>query len=141
MLGFEFYVIMGLICGSMSLILAIVLEAVCLYILKWQTFWRSFCDSFLVNLVTAVLGCLLWGLWVSIKGKERLLVVFSFIPMLVYAGLFATTPWIIAWGLSVVTEGALLWRIRRQSFRKTFLAALAANLVSYLALYGFWHWL
>ena len=138
---FELYLRLGLICGTMSLVSVIVLEAVFLYILKWQNFGRSFCDSFLVNLVTTVLGLLLLGLGVSIKGGERPLIVLMFIPMLVYAGLFETTPWIIAWGLSVITEGALLWRIRRQSFRKTFVVALAINLASYLVLYGFWHWL
>ena len=67
---FEFYIRMGLICGTMSLVFVIVLEAVFLCILKWQTFWRSFCDSLLVNLVTTVLGLLLLGLGVSIKGRR-----------------------------------------------------------------------
>jgi len=93
------------------LFLAVVLiEAAVLRALNWGPFLRSLLDSFLMNLASTLVG-------------------FFLINTLVEMGLAGV---LLAWAISVVVEGFFLALTRLHTPRRAFLAALSANLTSYL---------
>lgn len=97
--------------------LIVLVEAVVLLLLRWDGLWRSLLDAFVMNLVSTLAGACILG-----------------------AGLLFQTPaatWLslfLAYVLSVVLEGGVLWLMRRRPFGRTAVAAVAANTVSYLGL-------
>lgn len=110
----------------------VLLEAIALRLLQWGSFWRSLLDSFLVNLVTTILGLFLPAGLSAIDMLSFLLPDFSLRSPVVFFLLGA---------MSVAVEGVLLLWIRRRPAAETWRAALIANVVSYVALGGVLGWL
>ena len=91
----------------------IMVEFVVLLLMKWDRVWRSLLASFLMNVTSSIFGGVL---------------------AVVANGLFQSV-WIFAivsFILSVVIEAGVLMLMKRGSARQNWIAALAANLVSYL---------
>ncbi len=100
--------------------LVILLEAVVLWLMEWDTFLRSLLDSFLANLATTLLGVF-------------------FTPMTSSSGTIDESSFILKflllWGLSVLLEGGLIHIIRRKSLVRTFGASCIMNIGSYILLF------
>lgn len=87
-------------------------EAVALQLLRWGDFKRSAKASFWMNLASTALGLLF--LWL--------------VPALGWLGI------LIAWALSVLIEWLVLRRLKPGEDRPNLIAALVANLASYVLL-------
>lgn len=97
--------------------LVIVVEAITLWGLKWGGFWRAWLDSFLMNLVSTVVGVpLLFGYATIFGDTLGVRYVFAFA---------------LAFVISVAIEGGVLLVLRRRPNRETWRTALVANVVSY----------
>ncbi|OGO17119.1 MAG: hypothetical protein A2Z14_13280 [Chloroflexi bacterium RBG_16_48_8] len=105
-----------------AFVLVVLLEGVVLYKLKWNAFKRSLLDSFLVNLVTTIIGLILASVF-SFPFWDR----FSYtLGMILSVALL--------WGLSMLIEGGLLFVIGRKSLAKAYRAAFFINISSYILL-------
>jgi hypothetical protein len=111
----------GLVLGKLALTagflillfsLIVLVESVALQVLRWGSFKRSLRSSFWMNLASTLVGFL----------------VLSLVPRLGFLGL------VIAFGVSVLIEWAILVRYQPDEKRYTLSLALSANLVSYLLL-------
>ncbi|MBI3175804.1 MAG: hypothetical protein HYZ25_18940 [Chloroflexi bacterium] len=100
---------MGLLALCILTALIVVAEAAVLFFLKWGTFKRSLLASLVMNLVTTLIG---GGLMFLLSNT--------------YLGL------LVDFLLSVLIEGGVLLLFNRETVRKNWIAALAANAVSYL---------
>ncbi|MFZ5878288.1 MAG: hypothetical protein ACOY0R_02850 [Chloroflexota bacterium] len=108
--GLVFLVVgMGLLdlCVLTALIVAI--EALAMFLLKWGRFWRCLLASFVMNLVTTLIG-------------GGLMYLVSNIYLVLAVGFL----------LSVLIEGGVLMLFNRETARRNWVAALAANAASYL---------
>ena len=90
--------------------IVVLLESLVLWRLRWGTFKRSLLAAFVMNLVTSILG----------------IGVVIFTLPLGWWGL------LIDFGLSVLVEGGILMLFKRRAARENWIAALAANALSYL---------
>ena len=110
-----------IVIGLLVLFLGIpLIEAVVYMAFKWGNFKRSYKDAFLVNLITTLVG---FGLLVVQPNLQR--------------GNVLSQPQgflVVAFGLSVLIEGAVLLRLKRHPARRTWLVAIASNVVSYAGL-------
>jgi hypothetical protein len=111
----------GLIYGILALgagflivltLLIIVIESAVLQFMRWDTFKTCLKGAALMNLASLIVG-------------------FFLLTLIQNLGLFGI---LIAWALSVIIEALVLSFLKRGEPRKNWLAALAANLVSYLLL-------
>lgn len=93
-------------------LLIFLVETVALQLLRWGDFKRSLKASVLMNLASALVGLLF--LWL--------------VPALGWLGI------VIAWALSVLIEWLVLRRLQPGENRLNLIAALAANLASYILL-------
>jgi hypothetical protein len=89
----------------------IAIETVVLWQLKWAPFKRSLLGAFVMNLATTIVGAGQVVLFSSLLGYMALLTDFA---------------------LSVLIEGLVLMLFDRRSTRKNWVAALIANIASYL---------
>jgi hypothetical protein len=124
------FALFGLLVGGLFLLAIVLVEAVVLWRLRWGSFGRSLRDSLIANVGSALVGLLLSNFasnWWQVCGYdparggrwcEQLV---SPLMLLVWA-----------WLLSVLIEGALLMLLTNHSRRKTWTAALAINLASYV---------
>ncbi len=94
---------------AMLFLLIVVMESAVLQFMRWDTFRRSLRGAFLMNLASTLVG-------------------FFFIALLPEWGLLGV---FIAWTLSVLIEGLVLVRLKREGGRHNWLVALVANLISY----------
>jgi hypothetical protein len=99
------------------------IEAVVYLALKWGDFKRSYKDAFLVNLITTIVGFILIAVQPSLSRGNALNTPSGFL--------------MVAFGLSVLIEGAVLLRLKRHPARQTWLVAVASNVVSYALLLVF----
>ncbi len=110
-----------LIIGAIVLLLGIPLIEAGVYLaLKWGNFKRSYKDAFLVNFVTTLVGFLLAALLPNLIRDNPLSSPSAFL--------------VAAFILSVLIEGAILVRLKRQAAGRTWLVAVASNVVSYALL-------
>jgi hypothetical protein len=93
-------------------LLIVLVETVALQLLRWGDFKRSAKASLWMNLASTALGLLF--LWL--------------VPALGFLGI------VIAWALSALIEWLVLRRLQPGEDRLNLIAALAANLASYLLL-------
>jgi hypothetical protein len=93
-------------------LLIVLVETVALQLLRWGDFKRSAKASILMNLASTVLGLLF--LWL--------------VPALGFLGI------LIAWALSALIEWLVLRRLQPGEDRLNLIAALVANLASYMLL-------
>lgn len=100
---------MGILALCVVSTLIIVLEALVMFLLKWGTFWRSLLASFVMNLVTTLLGV---GVMFLVSNPYLAL--------------------LVGFVLSVLIEGGVLMLFKREAARSNWIAALAANAASYL---------
>jgi hypothetical protein len=120
----------GVVAGVVLVFIIALVEAVVLRLLRWAGFWRSLLDSFVMNLVSTLVGLVLNAFAADFYqscgySPDR-------------GGRFC--DWLVsprsllalAWLLSVLVEGGVLLLLRRHSARQTWLAALAANIASYV---------
>ena len=108
--GVVFFVFgMGLLALCILTALIVAVEAAVLFFLKWGTFKRSLLAALVMNLVTTLIG---GGM--------------IFLLSNIYLGL------LVDFLLSVLIEGGVLMLFNRETVRKNWIAALAANAVSYL---------
>ncbi|MBE0408837.1 MAG: hypothetical protein IBX69_03805 [Anaerolineales bacterium] len=95
------------------LVVLLLLETLVLVLVKWAGFGRALLASLLMNLISTILGVILdltlwdWQLWWVI---------------------------LIAFAASVIVEGGVLMLMKQTTFRLNIIAAVAANLASYLIL-------
>lgn len=109
------------IIGLIVLFLGIpLIEAVVYMAFKWGNFKRSYKDAFLVNLITTIVGFILIAVQPSLSRGNALNTPSGFL--------------MVAFGLSVLIEGAVLLRLKRHPARQTWLVAIASNVVSYALL-------
>jgi hypothetical protein len=102
----------GVVFVIILFLLIFLVETVALQLLRWGDFKRSAKASVLMNLASALVGLLF--LWL--------------VPALGYLGIF------IAWALSVLIEWLVLRRLQPGEDRLNLMAALIANLASYIIL-------
>ena len=100
----------GLLVLCIVSVIVVLLESLVLWRLGWGSFKRSLLASFVMNLVTSILG---------------IGVVMFTLPL----GLWG---FLIDFGLSVLVEGGILMLFKRGAAKENWLAALAANAVSYM---------
>lgn len=100
--------------------LVILLEAVVLWLMEWDTFLRSLLDSFLANLATTILGVFFTPMTSSSGTTDEPGFILKFL---------------LLWGLSVLLEGGLIHIIRRQPLVRTFRASCIMNTGSYILLF------
>ncbi len=96
-----------MLCGSALIIL---LEGLVLWRLKWGGLLRSLLASFVMNLVTSILGI-------------------GVVPFTTQIGFWGV---LIDFGLSILCEGAILMLFKRNSVLENWRVALISNCVSYL---------
>ena len=106
------YIIFGLTAFLVFSAIVFVLEAVVLWLLKWDAFGRSLLSSFLMNLASTIFGILLIGL--SLIGLLN-----DFLGF------------VIAFVLSVLIEGGVLMLMKRNATRENWRVAIIANVISY----------
>ena len=110
-----------LIIGAIVLLLGIpLIEALVYLALKWGNFKRSYKDAFLVNLITTLVGVALGVVMPNLFRDNPLSSPSAFLAA--------------AFVLSVLIEGAILVRLKRQPAGRTWLVAVASNVVSYALL-------
>ena len=108
--------------GLLILLLGIpLIESMVYMALKWGNFRRSFIDAFMANLLSTLVGFI--TLLVS--------------PYIGLGSLFTVLSGFLAVAcvLSILIEGASLLRLKRHAAGRTWLVAIAANLVSYAGLF------
>ncbi|MCC7360855.1 MAG: hypothetical protein IT317_15340 [Anaerolineales bacterium] len=93
------------------------IEAVILRLFHWASFWRCLLASFLMNLLTTLVGVVFIGAFVLITERWALLLAYF-----------------LAWALSVVLEWAVLALMDRRQLRRAFSASLVANTATYVPL-------
>ena len=112
--GLIFVVLGG---GILTLIILTILialiEGVALTLLRWDSFKRSYLVALLMNTISTIIGAIL----LFLMPQEQNL-------------------WwiIISFALSIVTEGFVLMLFKRGAARQNWVAALIANLASYIIL-------
>jgi hypothetical protein len=109
------FILFGLAAFLVFSAIVLVLEAVLLWLIRWDTFGRSLLSSFLMNLTSTVLGVLLIGLLLT--GLLNSFLGFT-----------------IAFVLSVLIEVIILMMIKRDAVRENWRAAIIANFTSYTLL-------
>jgi hypothetical protein len=103
----------GLFGLGVFLVVLLLLETLVLVLVKWAGFGNALLAALFMNLVSTIIGLILdftlwdWQLWWVI---------------------------LIAFAVSVIVEGGVLMLMRRTTPRLNIIAALAANLASYLIL-------
>lgn len=113
--------VLVLVIGLFVLFLGIPLIEAGVYLaLKWGDFKRSYKDAFLVNFITTLVGFLLAALLPNLIRDNPLSSPSAFL--------------VAAFALSVIVEGAVLLRLKRQSAGRTWLVAIVSNVVSYALL-------
>jgi hypothetical protein len=110
------YGLTAVIFVSVSIIL---IEMLVLRGLKWGSLRASFVDSFVVNLISAMVGVFFAVLAFSLTSLTL-----GFAPLLLILGAF-----------TVLIEGAVLTLMKRHPLRQTWIAAVVINVVSYAFLY------
>jgi hypothetical protein len=114
-------VALGLGVGAAVLlaVVVVVVEAVVLRVMKWGAFWRSLLGSLLMNIASGVVGLFFIGL----------------------GGLIGPIGWVIVTFLaSIAIEGGVLALMKREQAGRGFLAALVANVVTYIPVAGLLIW-
>jgi hypothetical protein len=109
------FFIFGVGAALVVLTLAILSEAVVLWLLSWGSFSRSLLDAFLMNVASTVPG-----IGLAIAG--------------LITGIASVGFLVVTWAVSVGVEGGVLLLLKRHPAPVTWRAALLANLVSYSAL-------
>jgi hypothetical protein len=105
--------VFGLFGLGVFLVVLLLLETLVLVLVKWAGFGKALLAALFMNLVSTIIGLILdftlwdWQLWWVI---------------------------LIAFAVSVIVEGVVLMLMRRTTPRLNIIAALAANLASYLIL-------
>ena len=114
-IGFGYFLSTTFIFGSFVVFLAVVfIETLILWGMKWASFRRSLITSVLMNVVTGIIGILIF-LAMTLLG-----LFINFIPY-----------WISSWLLSTLLEGIFLFYSGQKS-RRAWIVAGAANMGSYL---------
>jgi hypothetical protein len=109
---------LSLLCGgALATLLVALIEAGVMTWLKWGSFRQTLAPSFVMNLVTSIIGVVLMGFGLFWQITLAILV-FGFI-------------------LSTLVEAVLLMLWRHNAVRQNFSVALAANAVSYILLTAF----
>jgi uncharacterized membrane protein YvlD (DUF360 family) len=114
------FLMVSILYGSVAYLVVMLVEAVALWVLHWDSFTRSLRDSSIANLITTFLG---------------------FLPILFMP------PWLYDMGfplgifvlctLSILIEGVVLYIISKNSFGKTFRTSSMINICSYVLIYFF----
>jgi hypothetical protein len=105
--------VFGLFGLGVFLVVLLLLETLVLVLVKWAGFGKALLAALFMNLVSTIIGLILdftlwdWQLWWVI---------------------------LVAFAVSVIVEGVVLMLMRRTTPRLNIIAALAANLASYLIL-------
>ena len=113
--------------GLIAFAIVVPIEAVALRLLRWNSFLRSLFDSFLVNLVTTVIGFL-------VVTALSLLPAYSLNFLGDLGNPFSIRFWILSWILTVIAETVLLALLHRRRDLIVFGSAFVMNVASYLAL-------
>jgi hypothetical protein len=113
--GPEVFVFLGgaAVVGVLLAVGVVIIEAVVLTLFKWSRFWRALLASFVMNLVSTVVGVFVIGLALTVGAPAWLLLTFV---------------------ASVVLEGGVIFLMNRPKARIGLLAVLVANVVTYLPL-------
>jgi hypothetical protein len=107
-----FYLLGGtLVVGVLLAVGVVIVEAVVLTLMKWSRFWRSLLASFVMNLVSGVVGLFVVGLAFSVGQPAWLLLTFV---------------------ASVLIEGGVIALMDRTHARQGLIASLVANIVTYI---------
>ena len=110
-----------LVIGAFVLFLGLpLIEALVYLAFKWGNFKRSYTDAFVVNLITTLLGFALGVVAPNLVRDNPLGAPSVFL--------------VAAFALSVLFEGAILVRLKRQPAGRTWLVAIASNVVRYALL-------
>jgi hypothetical protein len=119
-IGLAYYAVFSILLDLTAFALVVLLEAAVLRKMKWDSFWRSFRDSLVINLFSAIVGLILR---------------FSFPPWDIFSDMPSSfLRVVLLWALSVLIEGALLSIIRHRPMKESFHAAFFANISSYVLL-------
>jgi hypothetical protein len=98
----------------------LIAETLVLWLLRWSSLSRSAIDALIMNIASTLVGA---GLVYVVYELDTLLQ--TLLALL------------IAWVLSTLIEAVVLWFLRRQPFRRTWLVTGVANAASYLLLTAF----
>ena len=115
------FVLVGLLFGARLFIPVVAAEALVLRLLKWGSFWRCLRDSLIVNFATTLVGLVLAVVFLSVEW-------YTWPPFILG---------VMGWALSILIEACLLGWLEHYEVRRTDIAAVAINTVSYLLLAGF----
>lgn len=126
----------GLGLGLVLFIPILIIEALALWGLKWGTFGRSLLDALLANIASTIFGLLFFTLFFSTSFQCRR------VPTDDGQHSIQSCDWTISpvlWfivtaALSILIEGGVLLLLKRHPPRKTWTAAVAANVASYVVL-------
>lgn len=110
------FLLFGLVAFLVFSTIVLVLEAVVLWLLKWDAFGRSLLSSFLMNLASTIVGVLAVGSLLSGWINNFL-------------------AFVLALLLSILIEGGVLMLMKRGTRRENWRAAVVANIASY-AVFG-----
>jgi hypothetical protein len=116
--------IYGVVAGLIAFVPVVVIEATVLWLLKWGSFGRSLRDSAVANLVSMLLG-LVFALVFALVFQSYEWYTW---PPLIFGG--------VAWVLSILIEACTLGWLEHYESRRTEIAAVVINTVSYLVLAG-----
>jgi hypothetical protein len=104
------------------IIIAVVVEAIVMLLMKYNKAGKAFLDSFLVNIASLAAGFILS----------------AFVGEIFYLTDSILLNWLILYVLTVVVEFLLLYLLnRKQPTGKTFLMSAVMNVASYIILYLF----
>jgi hypothetical protein len=111
------WISLGLFIAIGLLLIIAFIEALVLRGLKWGSLRVSFIDSLVINLLSAMVGVLLFAFSGTALNQ-------GWAPLLLILGT-----------LTVLIEGVILTLMKRHPLRQTWIAAVAINVVSYAFLY------
>jgi hypothetical protein len=114
-----FVLSLGVVAAAGLFFIIVLIEALVLHGLKWGSFRLSLVDSFIINLISAAIGVVLFIFAISTWSFN-----------------LGAAPFFLLFGaVTVLIEGGILTLLKRHPLRTTWTAAIVINVVSYALLF------
>jgi hypothetical protein len=126
----------GLTLGVIVFIPILIIEALVLWRLRWGSFGRSLIDALIANVASTIFGLVFFALFFTTAFQCTRVPAGDGVHSVQSCG-WTISPalWFIAQAaLSILIEGGVLLLLKRHPPRKTWIAAIAANVASYVLL-------
>lgn len=126
----------GLALGIMVFIPILLIEGLALWALKWGTFGRALLDALIANLASTLFGLVFFTLFYTASFQcQRVPTADGQHTIQQCDWTISPALWFVAMAaLSIAIEGGVLLLLKRHPARQTWIAAVVANVASYVLL-------